>query len=221
MKVKRRSDRENYNYEPPKKPVSKPAIPKARRKRQANIPVLISIIMSIALIAVIVLIVALPKSNTSTNEPKKIGDHQFSQKAKDFTLNDTDGKTHKLSNYTGVPVILDFTASWCNPCRMQAPALRKLYEEFKDRVQFLAVTGINESQTVEKAVEFKTEEGMEWPMLMDMDGSIHKMYDASGIPRIVLLDRDGIQYHVQTGNKGEMCYTEFKQALGEIFERDK
>ncbi len=216
MKAERRTGREAL------KPQSNPAKPivKLQRPRKAskptNVPMAIGIILACVFLAVVVIVVASTPTKSSP-EPKPVNSYKFDPSAKNFTLADTEGKSHTLSNYVGMPVILDFTASWCGPCRAQAPALKKLYDEFKDKVQFLAVTGINGSQTADQAVEFKNEEGMAWPMLLDTTGDTHKLYNVTGIPRIILLDRSGVTYHEQTGNKSEGCYTDFKQAIEEIF----
>lgn len=217
MKADRRTGRE---VQRPKPTQTKAALnhPKPRKPRKPiNTPMTIGVVLACVFLAVIVIVIASTPA-PSKQKPKPTNtNYTFDASAKNFTLADTEGKSHTLSNYVGMPVILDFTASWCGPCRAQAPALKKLYDEYKDKVQFLAVTGINGSQTSDQAAEFKNEEGMAWPMLLDTTGDTHKLYNVTGIPRIILLDRSGVSYHEQTGNKSEGCYNDFKQAIEEIF----
>jgi peroxiredoxin len=214
MKVGKRQDR-TIQPTPTKQPAkSTPQKqPKRTQKKQKSNNSII-IISSLLFVVVVALVVVISVSSGKNSEPKP---KPNTTETKDFTLADTNGKTHKLSEYSGKPVILDFSASWCNPCRAQMPAIKKLYEEFKDKVQFFTVDHIRGSETAERATEFKAEEGIEWPMLLDKTGDVYSNYDISGIPNIVLLDKNGIIYHQQSGNKGDLMYTDFKDMLNRLF----
>lgn len=90
--------------------------------------------------------------------------------APDFTFYDIDGNPHTLSEFEGKPVILNFWASWCGPCKSEMPDIEAAYQEYGDEIQFLLVNltdGINE--TVEIASGYIAEQGYTFPVYYDID----------------------------------------------------
>ena len=113
--------------------------------------------------------------------------------APDFTVYDLDGNTHRLSDFQGKPVILNFWASWCGPCKMEMPDLEKAYQEYGDRIQFMLVDLTDGSQeTVEKASAFIKEQGYTFPVFYDtaMEGAY--AYGVSGIPVTYFINSEGV-----------------------------
>ncbi len=113
--------------------------------------------------------------------------------APDFTVYDLDGNTHKLSDFRGKPVILNFWASWCGPCKMEMPDLEKAYQEYGDQIQFMLVDLTDGSQeTVEKASAFIKEQGYTFPVFYDtaMEGAY--AYGVSGIPVTYFINAEGV-----------------------------
>lgn len=113
--------------------------------------------------------------------------------APDFTVYDLDGNAHKLSDFHGKPVILNFWASWCGPCKMEMPDLEKAYQEYGDRIQFMLVDLTDGSQeTVEKASAFIKEQGYTFPVFYDtaMEGAY--TYGVSGIPVTYFINAEGV-----------------------------
>ena len=112
--------------------------------------------------------------------------------APDFTVYDVDGNAYKLSDFRGKPVILNFWASWCGPCKMEMPDLEKAYQEYGDQIQFMMVDLADGSQeTVEKASGFIKEQGYTFPVFYDtaMEGAY--AYGVSGIPVTYFINAEG------------------------------
>ena len=90
----------------------------------------------------------------------------------DFTLETVDGKTVSLSDYRGRPVVINFWATWCAPCREEMPLLQETYDAHRD--DGLVVIGVNVRETPEKVKRFLAEVGVEFPVLLDSEGAAGK-----------------------------------------------
>jgi len=110
-------------------------------------------------------------------------------KAPDFELLDLDGKIHKLSDYQGQPVMLNFWATWCGPCRSEMPYLEEVYTEWKEDLIFFAVN-VGESST--DIIAFMDFYSFEMPVLLDSAKTVSHKYGISGIPTTYFIDEDGI-----------------------------
>lgn len=108
-----------------------------------------------------------------------------------FKVINAKGKKEDVSNYTkGAKYILvDFWASWCNPCRMEIPNFKKLYNLYKDKgFQIVSISADKSEAAWKKALE---EEKLIWPNFLDSDGEITKLYRVRFYPTIYLLDSKG------------------------------
>ena len=113
--------------------------------------------------------------------------------APDFTVYDVDGNAHKLSDFQGKPVILNFWASWCGPCKMEMPDLEKAWQEYGEQIQFMMVDLTDGSQeTVEKASAYIEQQGYTFPVFYDtaMEGAY--AYGVSGIPVTYFINAQGV-----------------------------
>ena len=119
----------------------------------------------------------------------------------DFTVTDTEGNTFTLSEKLKdhEAVMINFWASWCGPCRNEFPAINKVYEEYKDRVAFIALS-MEAKDTNEIIKAFREEMGLTLPMGRDEN---HELYDTTGtvnIPVTVIIDRFGNVAFFQVGS---------------------
>ncbi len=117
--------------------------------------------------------------------------------APDFRLTALDGSTVELAALRGRPVIINFWASWCLPCREEAPLLRRVQEEYRDRG--LVVLGVIFEDSPENARAFMERYDQRYPGLLDPDGRTAVDYGVFGIPETYFVRRDGIVTYKQTG----------------------
>ena len=115
--------------------------------------------------------------------------------APDFALPSLDGRTVSLADYRGRKVVLSFWASWCGPCRMEAPVLRTFYERTHKESADYEVLAISLDDTREAAQTAAAELKMPFPVLLDVSSKVAGRYLVEGIPTLVVIDRDGkVQY---------------------------
>jgi cytochrome c biogenesis protein CcmG, thiol:disulfide interchange protein DsbE len=114
----------------------------------------------------------------------RIGD-----RAPDFALADLDGRTVRLSDYEGRPVIVNFWASWCLPCRDEFPLFDAALREHAD--EGLAVVGIVYRDRSEAARAFAEQLGADWPLVMDPGETVARAYGVFGPPESWLIGPDG------------------------------
>lgn len=114
--------------------------------------------------------------------------------APDFALRSLDRGNQRLSEYRGDVVVLGFWASWCGDCRRRLPELNDLYEQH--RGEGLVMLGINLDRDPERARDFARVLDLDFPVLLDADGDVGRLYDVADVPQIVVIDRDGAVRHV-------------------------
>jgi thiol-disulfide isomerase/thioredoxin len=113
-------------------------------------------------------------------------------KAPPFTLKALDGGTYSIPHSTGKPVIVNFWASWCGPCRLEAPELVKLYDKYKGKLEIYAVN-MTTQDTAEDAKAFADAFGFKFPVLLDDDekNPVSNRYRVQAIPTTFFVDKNG------------------------------
>lgn len=112
--------------------------------------------------------------------------------APDFTVYDAEGNEVHLSDYVGKPVVLNFWASWCGPCKSEMPDFEEAYQDQGDDVQFLMVNLTDGTrETVESASAFIAEQAYTFPVFYDTDISAALAYRAFSIPTTYFIDAEG------------------------------
>jgi peroxiredoxin len=124
--------------------------------------------------------------------------------APEFNLKDVDGREVALKELRGKTVLLDFWATWCEPCRKDVPEIKALYEEFKD--QGLVVVCIDFSEPAETARKYFADEKLPFTNLLDPNKETFKKYGAGGIPKVVLIDGDGMVRYFQQGRRSNQDF---------------
>ncbi|NKB32383.1 MAG: redoxin domain-containing protein [Pseudomonadales bacterium] len=100
-----------------------------------------------------------------------------------------DGSTHKLSDYRGKVVFIDFWASWCPPCLLSLPAYDEMYQEIgNDNFEFIA---INVDEDTEDGLYFLEDHPVTYPVLADPEGDIGIPYRIRSLPVSYLIDQEG------------------------------
>jgi peroxiredoxin len=131
---------------------------------------------------------------------------QVGQIAPDFTLNSTRGLSFRLSQYRGQPVLLNFFATWCGPCRSEMPAVQRVYARY--RPQGLAILAVDLNEGAEPVSNLGRELKLTYPLLLDYNGKIADSYGARSIPRSFFIDANGIIRTVRVGSLDEDQITE-------------
>ena len=117
--------------------------------------------------------------------------------APDFQLPILGGKTVYLSDFRDKPVMLNFWASWCRPCRAEMPYIQQVYEEWSDKG--LVVLAVNIGESSAKVKEFVLNYGLSFPVLLDTKGDIAQQYNIRAIPTTFFIDKSGAIKDIKIG----------------------
>ncbi len=128
----------------------------------------------------------------------------------DFLLEQPRGGTLRLSDLQGRPVVLNFWASWCAPCRAEMPELVAAYAQYRD--EGLEIIAVNLQETNDRVLEFAEEFGIEFPIVIDRDGELKDVWrlggPVDGIPTSYFLDETGVVRDLFSGPLTEDGLTE-------------
>jgi thiol-disulfide isomerase/thioredoxin len=108
-----------------------------------------------------------------------------------FELPDLEDRPVRAGGATGRLTMINFWASWCGPCILEAPDLQKLHERHKDRLLLIGVNSTKYDRERE-AREFVVEHGLTFTILMDRSGEVTDLYKVEQFPTTLLVDRDGV-----------------------------
>jgi thiol-disulfide isomerase/thioredoxin len=114
--------------------------------------------------------------------------NQTGKPAPSFTLTDHEGKKHRLEDFIGKVVLLDFWASWCKPCREETPYLKEIHEQYEDDIALISIAVRDFPDKWIKAIE---KDSMQWLQLLDKEGKVDKAYHTNAIPRYIIIDKQG------------------------------
>ncbi len=108
-----------------------------------------------------------------------------------FSLDNLNGNSASLIDYTGEVVLLNFWATWCLPCRQEMPAMERLWQRYKDKG--LVVLGVSNDDAGKRrrVATFVKKVDLSFPILLDTESLVSDLYSVSGIPVSYLIGRDG------------------------------
>ncbi len=115
-----------------------------------------------------------------------------------ITLNDIDGQVVNLSDFQGKPVLINFWATWCPPCRAEMPDFQAIHREMGDQVTIIAVNATSQDEP-DNIRPFMEEFGITFPVLLDVRGQTMSDYNVRGLPTTIFIDSNGIVQEVFTG----------------------
>ena len=117
--------------------------------------------------------------------------------APDFTLNSLDGQEVSLSGLRGKPVLLNFWATWCGPCRIEMPLLQEIYEKWAGKELVLLAVNLHEDPG--KVREFVESAGYSFPVLLATGNEVPLSYNIRNIPATFFIDADGVIRDIKIG----------------------
>lgn len=127
----------------------------------------------------------------------------------DFELKDQFGNVHKLSDYRGKTIFMNFWATWCPPCRAEMPEIQKLYEVYQSEenpevvILGVAAPGYGSEQDEEGIKKFMEENGYTYPVLMDEGGSLFEQYSIYSYPTTFMITKEGKVFGYVSGQLTE------------------
>ena len=131
--------------------------------------------------------------------------------APDFTLSDLDGSSVSLSDYAGMPLLVNFWATWCPPCRSELPLIQQYQDQYAGDFVVLAVDG---AETAEDVRSFAEAQGYTMMFLLDTDYAVAELYQVRGFPTSVFIDADGAIQKVHIGELTEPMLIAYLDMIG-------
>jgi cytochrome c biogenesis protein CcmG, thiol:disulfide interchange protein DsbE len=125
--------------------------------------------------------------------------------APEFTLTTLDGQTWQLAAQRGTPVVINFWATWCGPCRQEMPTLEATATRYAGQVH---IVGVDQGEEQAVVQEFIDEEGITFTIAMDRDTEVGRRYNVMGLPTTFFVDADGIIRHIWTGEMNSVTLAE-------------
>ncbi len=125
--------------------------------------------------------------------------------APNFVLTSNTGKPVALADLKGQVVLINFWASWCGPCRQEMPILDQLYRSYQ--AAGFTLLGVNVEPNAADAEKFLKGTPVTFPILLDPKSTVSKLYEVSGMPSTIIVDRDGkiryVHHGYKPGDEGE------------------
>jgi len=143
-------------------------------------------------------------------EPPLQGSQASLRQAPDFTVTDEQGNTCRLSDFRGRPVVLNFWASWCPPCRQEMPEFDKVHGELGGEVAFLMVDTLWSGETVSDGANFVQDQGYGFPVYFDTKNQAAAAYGMSGIPATFFIDAQG---NIVSNARGAISEAELRAGI--------
>jgi thiol-disulfide isomerase/thioredoxin len=131
-----------------------------------------------------------------------------------FSLETLDDSPANLSDYAGHPVLINFWASWCTPCRSELPLIIAAYRTHQQAgLAVLAINLTDQERSTKDTRKFQAEFQMPFPVLLDKKGKARKLYQLRGVPTSIFVGSDGV---VRAVHRGPISEAALQQRLSEI-----
>ena len=177
------------------------------RKRRGRDPVrdLLLPVLAVTTVVIIIVTIELVRERESTPAAAPVfapgsyspielgssggGKPKLGERAPGFQLLDVSGEVVRLDAFRGRPVLVNFWATWCIPCRKETPDLIELQSEWGDQAQ---VVGVNYSESADAARTFATNYAVNYVLPLDTTGEVTGSYKLTGLPETFFLDGEGV-----------------------------
>ena len=131
-------------------------------------------------------------------------------RAPDFIVPDLNGQSVRLSDFRGQPVIINFWATWCPPCRVEMPDLEQAYQQYAG--DGLVILALDQNEPAQTVADFFDEMGLSFTPLLDINGAIAGMYGVFNFPTSVFVNSSG---EVIAVHRGLMSFAQIETYLGQ------
>jgi peroxiredoxin len=159
------------------------------------------IALILAVLTLLVIIVpACPGTGGQTSTTTSTGTEgsRVGNLAPNFQLQDVNFDAVSLRDYRGSPIMLNFWATWCGPCRHEMPFIQQVYEGWQERGLIIITVNLGEDQF--KVSDFMRNNGLTFPALLDIQKSVAGQYDVTAIPTTFFIDKDGVIQERRVGS---------------------
>ena len=129
-------------------------------------------------------------TGSDQNGPTPAPGPNVGKPAPDFQLENLEGQFVSLSGFLGQPVLINFWATWCPPCRAEMPYLQQVYEEWSDKGLVMLAIDIQESASIVR--QFMESNNLSLPVLLDSQADAAQKYNITNIPTTFFIDKGGI-----------------------------
>ena len=136
------------------------------------------------------------------------------KRAAAFTLPDLGGRPTTLAELRGKVVLVDFWASWCEPCLKELPELEKLHQQLA--AQGVVIVGVSIDKERQNAQELAARLGLKFKLLHDPEGKVAELYDPPKMPTSYVIDREGVVRFVNEGFVGAADVAKMKRQLEQL-----
>jgi cytochrome c biogenesis protein CcmG, thiol:disulfide interchange protein DsbE len=167
---------------------------------------LVGLIIGVALGALIIFSGDNGSSGDKRRLPPTVG-----SKVEDFELQVLGGERRSLSSYAGTPVVMNFWATWCPPCKEEMPLLDQLALAYADD---LVVLGINYNEEERIVQQYITAEGIKFPIMLDFTGNVSTLYFVRNYPTTFFIDAEGVLRAQHLGLLTEDLLGRYLQTIG-------
>ena len=145
------------------------------------------VVAAAALVALLVYGLVAVGESTTLDDAVKRGERPV---APDMSLPKLGGGGEAaLADFRGKPVVLNFWASWCDPCKDEAPALVRAQKKLEAAGG--TIVGVTVDDSTPDSIAFANEHGLDFPSLRDVDGELGELYGRTGVPETFVIDREG------------------------------
>jgi thiol-disulfide isomerase/thioredoxin len=159
----------------------------------------------------------LPAEDKETSAPSDTAENEdpSANAVPDFTILDMDGNEVKLSDFFGKPIVLNFWASWCPPCKAELPDFEEACKRYEGKVTFLMVNLTDgKRETVEVAKEYVASQGYTFPVYFDTKYEAAYVYGVSSIPQTYFINADG---SLEARATGMISAARLEEGIGMIY----
>jgi len=141
-------------------------------------------------------------------------------KAANFKLANLDGGTVSLADLKGKVVFLNVWATWCGPCREEMPSMETLYEQFKNRKDFVMLAVSQDERGKDAVLPYVQKHGYHFTVLLDPENKVGETYDVSGVPETFIINREGriVAHHM---GAFDWSRPDVKEALEDLLDAKK